>query len=964
MIEAEDPRGWDSAQVKISRDKESYGMFFDYVYQTLEFHGLGALTIKNAYEAKRLKASMKLRINFYCSDDEQWDLFYEGRLAFPRYRDLCGDLCVVSIGLEQDNDVMLLRNNYEQSVNLNSNIAFDGATVLDPYDKLNTPLTIPGRGILLKSQGTNTETASIDLLSFPTWDNIAPNGATGSENGGILPIFAITKFAEFQTTTFPTTPYYDTSVVFNDGEDSVGIPPLLDLSFNPVLKCQPENTTISYRIKGRLIDNSNATRSVGMNVNGFIGPNPAEVTQFVSQSAVSYDAGAFLTSEFDVTFSGPISINEGNKLYLYLQIGYVKTSSAAIQQLIIEFDPETNVLIEGISRCEDTEVNVYYINEAVSRITESITNNAIKFYSETFGRLDSQPYAITEDTCAGLAAIVNGINLRRKTLADNSQPGCFLTLRNAFEALRGKWNIGYGIEPDVNRPGFNRLRFEDWRFFFQDEVGLIFNNPTRVERSVDTSRAYTRLQVGYTKWENEQYSGLNEFMTEREYRNDINSVDVSLDRRIDWILASYTAEIARRQDTTSNDYRFDSNIFCFYLKKVAGVYSVEQMSDVGIGIENISDPPTCYNGRVSPVRVAMRWFNSFMQPISHLQSTDKMYFTRGTGNYIAKFGLQGDCEIAAAPIQENKDLTILDFYDQQEAKPPMYPEEIQIEHPLNYNTFIRIKREPTLKYKSIKINCNGSFIEAWLVDLTYTPNRGIATITAWPKNDSQLPGPPPPFVCEATVDPDSVTMDNWDYAAQTADIDFTEGVAGATLWSYIVTQGDTPGAGIGFSGTTTTHPFTVNGITPGQWSVMIVPYCDEDNVGQNYATGTFNFAAPPLSIQLRVTYSIQPGSPLKQWVLTAEPVGAATFPANFSFQFGGCYSQPGFSACNGYPGAFNPGTAATINGVVGAANATATGPGSMALSGSITSVTVFNKTGITNAQITAAVGETWTLNFL
>lgn len=962
--ESENPRGWDAIQVKLTRDKEVLGIFFDYLIQTLEFYGVGAQTIKAAYEAKRLKASMKLRINFFCSEDAAWDKFYEGRLAFPRYEDTCGDLCIVRIGLEQNDDVMLLRNNYEQNVNLNSNIAFDGITVLTDYDKLNTSLTIPGRGIPLTSRAVNAAAHSFDLLSFPTWSNISGAGSTGTENGGLLPIFDTTQLAEFQTTSFPVEPYYDTSIVFNDEGDSVGPPPILNLSVNPALKCQPSDTSMRYRLKGRLIDNTNASRSVGMNANISIGPDPSNVINISSLPLVSYDAFVFLTSEFDVSFDSPININEGDKVYFYMQIGYLKTSSNALQQLIIEFDPETNIEITGVSRCEDSEANVYFINEAVGRITEAITNDRIRFYSETFGRLDSQPYTAAKDTCGGLKAIVNGLNLRRKTLANGAQPDVFISLRNAFEALRAMWNIGYGIEPDIHRPGFNYLRFEDWRYFFQDEVGLVFNNATSIRRTVDTTRAYTSLQVGYTKWENEQYSGLNEFMTEREYRNDINSVAVPLDRRTSWILASYTAELARRQDTTSNDYRYDNDMFGFCLKKEDGDYSVEQLIDNGSAIENIPDPDTCYNARVSPARVAMRWFNTFMQPIANLQVTDKMHFTKGTGNYVAKFALDGECEIAAAPLQENKDIVLTDFYNQQEGAPVVYAEILTFDHPMNYSTFARIKNMPSLKYKSIRIKCNDAYLLAWIADITYTPNRGLATIITWPKNSTQLPGPPPPFVCEATIVPDSVTMENWDFEEQSAEIDFTEGAAGATLWYYIVTQGDTPGAGTGFSGTTTVHPFTVNGITAGQWSVMVVPYCDEDNVGQNYAAGTFTFEAPPLNIQLRVTYGSAPGSPLKQWYLNVEPVGTAVFPFGFSFQFGGCYSQPGFSACNGYPGASNPGLAASVNVTAGMSSVVVKGPGNMSTAGSVTSVTLFNKSGITNGQIAKVAGQTWTLNFI
>lgn len=968
LTEIENPRGWDTGQVRITRNPEWYGIFFGYLFDTLEFHGEGAGVIKEEYDTKGLKGSLRLRINFYCSEGESWDIFYEGRIAFPRYRDLCGDLCVVTVGLEENNDVMLLRNNYEQSVDLNSNIAFDQTTVLTDYAGLNHSLTIPGRGIPLKTQGTNTEPHSFNLLDFPTWRNIYPNGATGSESGGFLPIFDTTNYAEFQNTTLPSGAYYDTTIVFNAGTNSVAPPPLVTIVYNSTLKCQPQDVTLQYRIKGRLIDNSNATRSVGAAVNVFVGPNPANVIAYNSNPLVSYEAGTFLTTEFDASLLGPINLNAGDNLYLYIQIGYVKLSSAAIQQLIVEFDIETSVLLTGLSICEDSQASVYLINEATSRVTESITNGTVRFYSTYFGRTDSQPYALAADTCGGLFAIVNGINLRRRLLNDGSQPSCFINLRGIFESLRSMWNVGAGIEPDINRPGFNRLRFEDWRFFFQEEVGLVFNLPTRIERRVNPARAYSRFQTGYTKWENEQYSGLNEFMTEREYRNGVNAVDTLLDRRCAWILASYTAEIARRQDTGSEDYRYDNDMFGFCLFRDEEL-QVEQMQDAASDVQNISDPDTCYNGRVSPARMAMRWFNCFMQALKQLQGTDKMIFTKGTGNYIAQFILD-NCEIAATPIRENQDVDYFDFADTTHAKPPVFPEDLVFDHPLNYNVFKRIKDDPTLKYKSILINCNGTYKSAWFADINYSMSLGMATITAWPKNDTQVPEPPPPQVCEATIAPGSVTMDNWDYSTQEVEVDFTEGTAGATFWYYIITQGPNPGAGTGFSGTTTMHPFTVAGITPGQWSVMIVPYCGPEDVGQNYDTGTFEFEAPPLNIELSaiLTEGLGNNNSGNRLDLTVATVGAVPAAIGFSFNWGHCVTNNTIpsQSCKSYPGSLIPTPTNTLN--FSAGQITVTQRGQLvtpaASFGTINKIVIFNMTGITAAQITKAAGQTWILEFM
>ncbi len=960
--EVENPRGWHDPKVRIQRDRNSHGVFFDYPYDALDFHGTGGQLIKVEYELNGLNGNMKLQINYYCSDGEGWDTFYFGQLNFSDYSNTCGDLCIVSIGLEQQDDVMTIRNNYEQSVDLNHNIAFDGTTVLTDYDKLNVLLTIPGRGIPVKSQGSNTVLQSFDLLGFPTWNNISPNGTTGTEQGALLPIFETTQYAEIVTTTLPSGAFYDTTVSFNDGTNSVGTPPLIDLAPNSTLKCAPSLFLI-FRVKGRFIDNSNATRSVGMNMNVRIGANPAETVLITTIPMVSYDTGAFITTEFDISFSGPINMQPGDKLYMFAIIGYVKTSSAAIQQAIIEYDIESNFLLSGLSICEDTDIRVYFINEAMSRIAESISNDRVRFYSTFFQRTLSQPYANGYETCAGAFAVTNGLNLRRRLLNDGSQSSCFMSLRNGFDNLTSMWNLGFTVEPDLLRPGFSRLRFEDWRYFYQPEIGLYFNvpDPTTIRRRVDLTRVYSRFKIGFSKWENEQYSGLNEFMTEREYRTQVNSVDSVLEKVATWILASYTAEIARRQDEGSDDYRYDNDIFGFCLKSDNGIdYEVEQMLGNATNVANISDPDTCYNGRVSPTRNAMRWFNYAMQATRHLQNDTALIFTKGTGNYIAEFSLN-DCDVAGDVLSEKESVTIVDFDDSQNAKPPQFPETITFDHPMNYNTFKRIKNDPALRFKKVMLKCNDVYMPGWLDDMTYFAERGKATIVIIPENNTQLPEPPPEEQCEATVIPDSITMTGWDADTQAASIDWVDDVIGATSWYYIITQGDTPGSGAGVSGVTLAHPFDVLGITPGIWSVFIVPYCDDNEIGQNYAAGTFSFEAPALSVRLNVTYEQIGGNPLKRWYLNVVPVGTATFSANFSFRFGGCNSQ-GF--CNGYPGAFNPGLYGEIVGSTGQVSTYDLGPGNMDAAANLTSITIFNRVGITPAQISIAPGETWTLNYL
>lgn len=956
--EIENPQGWESPVVNIDRDPEWHGIFFGYSFGELKFIGLGFTLIKEEYEAKGVNGEMNLKIMFQCSEDGQFDLFYKGRLSFDEYSDTCGDECSVTIGLEDSNDIMLFRNNYEQKVNLNSNIAFDEETELTDYDHLNFDLEIPSRGIPQKSTGSNTEKQSFSLLEYPGWGNIQPGGTTGTEQGALMPVFAVQTYSEIQSTNINGGPYYDSNIRFNDGENSIGTPPFIDLASNQQLKCAPSDFRTTWRVKGRLIDNTSASRIVDMNLIFRAGPNPASTVLLSNQIMVTYEAFTSQTAEFDLSGVYNLGMQPGNKIYVFAIINYVKTSSNALQQLIVEFDPETSIEFSAISYCEPTMAKSYMINEALSRTVEAITNGRIRFYSTTFGRVDSQPYPLLNQTCAGLFAISNGLNVRRRLLTDGTQPGCFVTLKQQFDDLKAIWNIGISIEPDNFRPGYNYLRFEDWRYFYQNDIGIRFNYATRIKRNIDTQRLYNQLRVGYNKWTAEQYSGLDELMTERTYRLNINAVNNELEAMSDIITASYTTEITRRLDTGTNDWQYDNDLFGFCLKGGEGQeYSVETFADVAYSVQNVNDPDTCYNGRVTPARNAMRWFNFIMQGLRQITNTSKLIFTSGKANYIARFGLN-DCNLEGQAIAENESIELGDFEDREQAKPITYPEIITFDHPLNYNLFKRIKDDATLKFKSIVVMCNGNEIEGWIKNIAYRPEDGTATITAIPKNTTQLPLP---AVCEATVVPDSVTMTDFDFDAGTAVIDFVEGVAGATFWHIIITRGSVPGAGQGFSVQPTEHPVTVNGITPGTWSVMVIPYCSINEVGKNYATGTFEMGAPALEVQLSITYYIRADLQMKEWFLTAGPSGMTKFPAGFGFNFGGCSSE---GICYGYPGVPNEDWAGGIIGDEGGTAEFSYGPGLIPIDATISSVTLFNISGITPSQIVLAPDQSFDINYV
>lgn len=320
-----------------------------------------------------------------------------------------------------------------------------------------------------------------------------------------------------------------------------------------------------------------------------------------------------------------------------------------------------------------------------------------------------------------------------------------------------------------------------------------------------------------------------------------------------------------------------------------------------------------------------------------------------------------NCGIEGKTMAENEDIDLGDFDDMQDAKPITFPELVDFEHPMNYQTFKRFKDDPTLRYKSIEYYCNGKLAgQGWIDEINYRPEEGVADITLIPKNDLQLPSPPD-TACHASIVPDSLVIT--ECGDDCRQFDFTEGNPGATFWNYIVTKGTVPAQGEGFSATTSEHPFTVDGLTPGDWSIFIVPYCDLDNVGENYAAATFNIPAPPAP-QIQLTMELVPiGSGLARMKLSAASTNGP-FAESFSFRFGQCNTGSNGTFCNGFPSApYNQSLYATLNATAGQTLATQLAGANSQYPGSVTRVVLHGLSNITPSQITKAAGQTWTLEF-
>jgi hypothetical protein len=827
-----EPVGWDAIEIVISRDLDMHGVFFDYQGNSFEFIGIAGKMIKDEYETYGVDGNMVLLIEQSCDDDVEE--LYRGRLLFAKYEYFCGDECHVKVPVETTSDVMELRNKWDQKVNLLTDKAFDETTDLDPYDYLGFDITLPSKGIMIQDVARSDAAISTPVLGVVT---------TGGEGAMVELPFSKTITAElgsFYTpnqliyTTYaspgqpnspnlisvpggwyaapldisPTINYADGMPNFGQVTDTVEISVKIAGTLN-VVNC--ELTSIYYYLL-RLPDWSNGLVAADYTV--------LHISAIRPHAFPGVFSGAIT---FNVTFSDPAFVlNEGDRIYSFFAIEHDKTSgqvASGTEAFSLTFDSGNYFIAKTLSHTPASTSKAFMVNEAISRISETITNDKIRAYSDYFGRVDAMPYASADDGCGALEVITKGMFVRKQENRIADKPFLMTqSMKDMWEGLDPIHHIGFGIEPDENRAGYRWLRVEPWKYFYKDEVVMSCVEVNKIERKAVESEHYSTFKFGYEKWEAEEYNGLDEFLTKRTYRTTLNQVKNELTKLSKFIASGYAIEVTRRKGSNdSKDWRYDNDTFIICVTRSTSEAFIVGFGTTGLilwtittapawavigatitvlayetdgvtpipannitititGIadylgnvvllitpgftdtrliatarlsnpninkilveqanvensENIIDPDTVYNFRISPVRNGMRWVDKVFSGYRLVNDDSKIIFTEGDGNYYAEGSLtEDDCNIDYGVIKENQTIDLDAFLDFEKGIPLLRPERVVYEYPMSLKDFKDVMANP---YGLIEFNNDCEDGDGWIDDIKYKPEEGIATFNLIPRH--------------------------------------------------------------------------------------------------------------------------------------------------------------------------------------------------------------------------------------
>lgn len=726
----EEPQGWSEVVMNIKRDDNWHGIFFEASSSALIFYGNGAALLMAEKDSNGLAATATFRAEATCDGSAAVDIL-EGTFDFGTYVKRCGSTCSVQIAIEQSGCALTMRNRYDQKVDIGSNIAFDKITQLDPYTGLNIDLELLPQVISIGNEAEMEDTPMTEIIS----DNVNWGDSDGFNNykGYMCPPLPVVTNASLGT--FNASPIIDICAPTVSATNRPPYPDFPTTSATTSLMgdiiCDLVGTEASFRIKGSataVLGGGGPSPSVGMSV--VIFKLPAGLDGTIAANWIEeYDVNivnlvASGTQAFDLSATVSLSIVQGD--FIWFGIRTAGASLVQISSFTVTFDPETFFKLLTSESCQSSQADVAMINEVGSRIIESVTDRCLTMKSDYFGRYDSQPYTSSVDGCGSLRILTNGLKIRRAITSNH-----FLSMRDYFDGLRGIDNIGMGIE-DNAVVGFGKwLRIEPVEYFYKNIKILELNYIPDAQSALVPEMGYSVIKIGYQKWEVEKVNGLNEFNSNKEFRTSLSTINNTLDATTAFVAGGIPIEITRQQSfitTGSADTKYDDETFIICVERGGYDYIVEKGNIDNPA--NIFSPTTAYNWRIRPIYNLLRWFKSIAQTYVNLvNSTSRVLFSSGTGNYIAEGELPaGDlCKIESVVLAENDNIGISDFADQTAGTPIFQPETITFTYPLSVADYIALKNNP---YGYIEYQCgNGTFDKGFIKTIAYKPTQGEAVFT-------------------------------------------------------------------------------------------------------------------------------------------------------------------------------------------------------------------------------------------
>lgn len=709
-VEVDEPVGWADTTWSGQRNMDTHGIWFSVKADTFKYVGDAFTALNDEFELNGAEGVATLQINYSCDNGVTFDLFFNGTFDFNTYRRVCGDMCYAECSVNPTNCVNKFLNRINTDVDMESTVDLDGNAITPAA--LDTMLLI-SQNILLHNRTNNyagddiLHTAAIDSTGLKrTYVGVYFTGDTQEEWG----IF--NAYGQVPPILYNSLGQYVLGDIQNFGE--VQQLAIYQRTLDP-LNCITSDATIDFRIKGTFnftptftVNNLTTTlRIARFTIADYSTGTPnAVIDSYAFGGTRNVAANATDTQNFDYIYSNTPAYVTGDWLLLYFDVEFTAATGSGgtdPYDIDINYDTETFFTMTYESACEDTTAEAIRLDHAFCNIWENYLGS------------DECSISCELPPCLQDIHLTNGLKIRQVT--DPTPAKIFLNWEDTFKNISKIFNLGYGFFDSETSFTVN-----DLSFWYSDNLILDLGSAREVRFSNATDMAFSKINVGYTKYELEEYNGLDEMNTTRTYRRNPSQINTEMDLLCNFIAAGYTWELTRRKlqgKTGTQDYRYDNDIFILHTyQDESGTYPVQDNID---NPANIISPSTRYNFYLTPIRNLMRWFKSIGTIVPDITNTE-LTFQSGKGNYVAEGQMTGDCSCDGQVIAENETIDTTIYADVECYQPRWRSIYAEFEVPLSVSDWLTIKGDP---YGKFSFSCNTNQYVGYLVDLEFNPNDGL-----------------------------------------------------------------------------------------------------------------------------------------------------------------------------------------------------------------------------------------------
>jgi hypothetical protein len=711
-VVVDEPVGWDGIACNFTRNLTHHGIFTNVTTNSFEWVEDAYDLLLAEYQMNGANGSMDLLIEYQCAEGDTLTTYFRGKFDFNTFERQCLDYCFIKCDVTATKCTDIFLSRMGQDVNVQSTQNFDGDAIAPMTF---TTLNIEGQDIFVQNKADNDNGDNFVGLTLDT------SGITGTRYYDIpilLPNNPIIEFGDWNVNNISPS-----IVAKNEGIDNIEFPMSgSDFSqyFNFIYLYQPavddcvSNIDYTWRTKGNfnITPNYNGFIEItlrAIQVNPFTGPAISLGTVIIA-TGVALTNGVQTTIAFDETNSS--SFTNGTPfdfVAFYFHLEILKTTASALDQNVISIDYDSGSVnyfnMEANSACGETTTDSVSLPDLLEWLPTA-------YYSSECPQLQIESEL---RDCLARYSITKGSFLRNVT--EPSVPQLFTSFEFMFDNCRKIFNIGWGFDNNETELLIGNIN-DFYLGSVVADVGLV--NKATFTTAKDL--IYGTITIGYNKWEAEEYNGLDETNTERQYRRNINSNPSELDLMADIISAGYTIEVTRRKnqaETGTSDWRYDDDLFIINTFEDEGQLYAYRGVDLSPAF--VYSPATRMNFALTPVRNLMRWFRTLAAPTPDV-TNESLKFTSGTGNFKAGGQMTTSCPVEIQQIFENSIINSTLF--QSSYKPIWKTIYATFDAPLTMVQFEAIK---TNVYGAIRFRCGNDLYLGNIVTLSHEPNTGLAS---------------------------------------------------------------------------------------------------------------------------------------------------------------------------------------------------------------------------------------------